>query len=87
MPVEDTGITLHFEFWHERDSKNGTLTEIRKTAGLVDDFNQVEVAKRIENFQRIIKRVLSGEEGEDDDEDKPKGTAKERARKRRVQGG
>ncbi len=78
---EDTTAHLRFDFGHERIAKKGTDDELRRVAALVDEFNEAELERRLSKYLRLIDRVLEG--GDDDDEDeKPKGSPRERARKR-----
>lgn len=52
-------------------SKNSTLTEIKKTAAAVDEFNEEELERRMKKYKRLIDQILAG-----DDEDEPRGKTK-----------
>ncbi len=58
IPIGDTTAHLRFAFGHERIAKNGTQEEIRKTAALVDEFNESELERRVEKYRRLITRVM-----------------------------
>lgn len=77
---DDPPQFLRFTFGHERLAKNGTQEEIRKTANLVDEFNEAELERRIQKYKRLIRREM---EDDDDDDDGPKKeSVRDRARKK-----
>lgn len=89
LPIGDSTAHLRFSFWHERIAKSDSVDEIRKTAALVDEFNEAELDRRMQKYLRLIKRILNEEEADDEPATK-KGKGKkeqsvqERARARRA---
>lgn len=90
IPIGDTTAHLRFGFWHERIAPGSSQESIRKTAELVDEFNEDELNRRLEKYRRLIIRVMNEEdldEDEDEDEERPKrkkskSSVQERARKK-----
>lgn len=60
LPVGDTTAHIRFSFWSERFTKDGTLTEIRKTAKEVDEFNEEQLERYLEKYMKTIARALRG---------------------------
>lgn len=88
LPIGDTTAHLRFSFWHERIAKSDSADEIRRTASLVDDFNEAELDRRTKKYLRLIARIMNEDDDEEeDDEPKKKGkkqqSVQERARARR----
>lgn len=52
---DDPPQFLRYTFGHERIAKNSTQEEIRKTARLVDEFNEAELERRIDKFARLLR--------------------------------
>lgn len=69
--TDDPPQFLKVTFGHERLAKNDTQAEIRKTAALIDEFNEAEIARRIEQYRQLIEA-----------EGAQSGSVRERARKR-----
>jgi hypothetical protein len=78
--TDDPPQFLRFEFGHERISKNGTQEEIRKTATLIDEFNEKELDKRLKKYRRLFRSA----EAVEPTTDAP--TARERAKARIAEG-
>lgn len=83
--TEDPPQFLRFTFGHERIAKNGSTEEIKRTAALVDEFNEAELERRLNKYRRILRRST---DDDDDSEEvsgkKPKssGSVRDRVRKR-----
>lgn len=73
--TDDPPQFLRFTFGHERIAKNGTQEEIRKTATLVDEFNEKELDKRLKKYRRLFRATETVEVSEQP-------TARERAKAR-----
>lgn len=78
--TDDPPQFLRFEFGHERIAKNGTQEEIRKTATLIDEFNEKELDKRLKKYRRLFRSSEAVEPSE------AASTPRERARAR-IEGG
>lgn len=81
--TDDPPQFLKLEFGHERIAKNDTTNELRRVARLIDEFNEAEIEKRVDQYSRLIKRH-EVEVGETDPEPR-RGSVKERARRRRAE--
>lgn len=80
LPIGDnTTAHLRFSFWSERLSKNDSMDELKRTAALVDEFNEAELERRVRKYQRLIKRTLE----EDEEEDEGYGSRTRAANRRR----
>lgn len=77
--TDDPPQFLKFSFGHERIAKNDSIEEIRKTARLIDEFNEAELDRRLAHYKKVVMR-----EGETERSERPpkKGSVKARARKR-----
>jgi hypothetical protein len=76
--TDDPPQFLRFSFGHERIAKSSSQEEIRKTAALVDEFNEAELDRRLAKYRRVVKRA-----GSEEHDGKPKkGSVQDRARKK-----
>ena len=78
IPVADTTAHIRFSFWHERLAKNDSQEELKRTAALIDEFNEAEIERRVRKYQRLVRRVET-----DDEDDEPTQGARARSRRRR----
>lgn len=78
--TDDPPQYLKFTFGHERLAKSGSQVELQKTARQIDEFNEAEIEKRIDQYTRLIK-AHEIEVGETDPEPR-EGSVKQRIRKR-----
>lgn len=77
---DDPPQFLRFTFGHERIAKNSTQEEIRKTARLVDEFNEFELDRRVSKYKRLILREVAIGDGAEVDKDEEAAIAKRRKR-------
>lgn len=73
---DDPPQFLRYTFGHERLAKNSTQEEIRKTARLVDEFNEAELDRRIGKYARLLRRETGAEDREEEE------TVRDRVQKR-----
>lgn len=78
LPIEDTTAHIRFSFWSERLAKNDSQEELKRTAALIDEFNEAELERRVRKYQRLIRRVSE----DDDDEDTKHSGARRRSARR-----
>lgn len=78
LPIPDSYGNIKFSFGHERIAKSSSQEEIRKTALLVDEFNEAELERRLKKYRRLFDRVMT-----EDEDDKPAHeSVRDRARKK-----
>lgn len=75
--TDDPPQFLKLEFGHERLAKSDTTEELRRVARLIDEFNEAEIEKRVEQYTRLIRRH-GVEVGEEDDSDSVRARARRR---------
>lgn len=82
--TDDPPQFLRFLFGHERIAKNSTQEEIRRTANLIDEFNEGELERRLKKYVRILLRGVDDDEDDETPARKKKGgeSVKDRVRKR-----
>lgn len=73
---DDPPQFLRYTFGHERIAKNSTQEEIRKTARLIDEFNEAELDRRIGKFSRLLRRESAATDREEEE------TVRDRVHKR-----
>jgi len=76
--TDDPPQFIRFAFGHERIAKSDSVEEIRKTAALVDEFNEAELERRIKKYKNLVRR----ETAEDEPNRVKEGSVRERARRR-----
>lgn len=78
LPIPESYGNIKFSFGHERIAKSGAQEEIRKTALLIDEFNEAELERRLKKYRRLFDRVMN----EDEDDAPAHESVRERARKK-----
>lgn len=81
IPIGDTTAHLRTSFWSERFAKSDSAKDLKAAAELVDEFNEVELDRRVKKYKRIIERIL--QEEDEDDEDTPRARARTKMKKKR----